>query len=215
MKRIVASGIFLMSVICGYAQNVQFGVKVGANISWESDHEHIVTSASDESGHEVSTYIESGFKKKKSFHIGGVMNWMLSKKFDVETDLIYSMQGYKDEYYEYSSEEGASKKEYSVTSHYLTVPVTLKFYPVSALYFECGPQVGYLLWKKNELYDEDTDYTYDISKKVDFGLVVGVGGQLSEHLFYNVRYIHGLTDTSKAYNGGKNRNIQLSLSYMF
>ena len=83
-----------MSVICGYAQNVQFGVKVGANISWESDHEHIVTSASDESGHEVSTYIESGFKKKKSFHIGGVMNWMLSKKFDVETDLIYSMQGY-------------------------------------------------------------------------------------------------------------------------
>lgn len=68
---------------------------------------------------------------------------------------------------------------------------------------------------ENELYDEDTDYTYDISKKVDFGLVVGVGGQLSEHLFYNVRYIHGLTDTSKAYNSGKNRNIQLSLSYMF
>ncbi len=57
MKRIVASGIFLMSVICGYAQNVQFGVKAGANISWESDHEHIVTSASDESGHEVFTYI--------------------------------------------------------------------------------------------------------------------------------------------------------------
>ena len=213
MKRIVASGIFLMSVICGYAQNVQFGVKAGANISWESDHEYVFTGASDESGHEVFTYNDSGFKKKKSFHIGGVMNWMLSKKFDVETDLIYSMQGYKDEYYEYASEEGASKREYSVTSHYLTVPVTLKFYPESALYFECGPQMGFLLWKKNVLFD--TNQAYDDSKKIDIGLLVGMGTQISEHLFCSVRYVHGLTNTSKVYNGGKNRNIQLSLSYMF
>ena len=213
MKRIVASGIFLMSIICGYAQNVQFGIKVGPNISWETDHEYIATSASDESGHEVSTYNESGFKKKKGFHIGGVMNWMLSKKFDIETDLMYSMQGYKDECYYIDSEEGENKRVYSVTSHYLTVPVSLKFYPEGGLYFECGPQVGFLLWKKNELFD--TDYIYDDSKKVDFGLLVGAGVQLSEHLFASARYIHGLTDTSKAYYNGKNRNIQLSLSYMF
>ena len=58
-------------------------------------------------------------------------------------------------------------------------------------------------------------YDHSKAKKVDMSLVAGLGYRFDNDIFINARYCHGLTDTSKIYEGGKNRNIQISLGYFF
>lgn len=186
------------------AQDLRFGVKGGLNISKESQNES------------VAEYISTDLSFRAGFHVGGVVNYSLGRQWELEADLLYSMQGYKDKI-NVEAEQRLSKENYTVTSHYLNLPLAVKFFPVDGFYIEAGPQFGYLLSKKAKMDDWEGDdmYSSDNTKKFDFGLFGGVGYRFSNGVFVEGRYIHGLTDTSKLYDGGKNRNIQLSLGYLF
>lgn len=204
MKKTILMAIIAMATMSVCAQNVQFGVRAGLNLSTESKYKII-------NGYDLES---PDFRT--GLHIGGVVNWAINERFELETDLLYSMQGYKDRV-NVEGEQRLHDKNYSVTSHYMNLPIAAKINIVKGAYVECGPQFGYLLSKKDKLEGIETEnsYTSENTKKFDFGIFGGLGYKLENGVFVDARYIHGLTGTSKVFDGGKNRNIQISLGYLF
>lgn len=193
------------------AQNVQFGIRGGLNISKESDHSLYVLDmgTGDFETFEYETHSRPGL------NIGGFVNIPTSEKFELEAGISYSMLGYKDKIY-----EGESLNDYiygNVTSHYLTIPVVEKFYPSgNGFYIELGPQLGFLLSKKMKVKNEEAYTPFEGNNKTfDFAVVGGLGYRFSNNIFVDARYIHSFTETCKLYDGGKNRNFQISLGYLF
>lgn len=196
---------FSLFTLWSSAQTVQFGVRGGSNISGESRHKY-------STGSSISTDYRMGF------NAGGVINLKLSEKLDVEADILYSMQGFKQDIYTTIEDMYNEIVVQTVTSHYLNIPIVAKYYVANGLYVECGPQVGFLLGRTNNAKDlmlYDDPYEYSMSKKVDFSIVAGLGYNFYDNFYVNARYCHGFTGTSQIYDGGKNRNIQISVGYMF
>ncbi len=204
MKKIFLTAIIAVASMCACAQNVQFGVRAGLNLSTESKYKNI-------SGNDAE---RPDFRT--GLHIGGLVNWAINERFELEADLLYSMQGYKD-HVNIEAEQSLHDKNYTVMSHYLTLPIAAKVNIVKGIYVECGPQFGYLLSKKDKLedFDNQDSFTSSNTKRFDFGIFGGLGYKFENGAFVNARYIHGLTETSKVFDGGKNRNIMISLGYLF
>lgn len=207
MVKKTALTLFVAAIaLTANAQKLRFGVKGGLNFSKETQSKV------------EQLYISSDLSFRTSFHIGGVMNYALTDQLELEADLLYSQQGYKDIIYTTAIEQNIANENYTVTSHYINLPIAIKYYFVDGFYAECGPQIGYLLSKKDKL--ENWENTYDAyssnnTKKIDFGIFGGLGYRFNNNVFIEGRYIHGLTGTSKVVDGCKNRNIQISLGYLF
>ena len=213
MKKVVIAAMVAMLAVAANAQ-VQFGVRGGLNVSRESDQ--IITAIVDNGAATEEINFSNDMKWRAGLHVGGFVNIPESDKFDLEIGLSYSMLGYNDKIIELDG-MGEKKLDQKVTSHYLTLPIAEKFYPVdNGFYLELGPQLGILLSKKTTI-DGGESYTpfKDDNRTLDFGILCGVGYVFHNGMFLNARYIHGLTETCKVYSGGKNRNVQLSLGYLF
>lgn len=189
------------------AAQVSFGFKAGVNVAKESP---MVTKAD-------GLPIAESISFKTGFHAGVLMNVKLTSMLELEPSLMYSLQGYYGIIESVGEEQIIHKPNYHVNSHYLNVPVALKLFLNRGLYLEAGPQVGYLLKKKDKFddFDNENSFTSDNTKKLDFSLFGGLGYRFNEGIFIEARYAHGLTGTSKLFRGGKNRNIQISLGYSF
>ena len=213
MKKVVIAAMVAMLAVAANAQ-VQFGVRGGLNVSRESDQ--IITAIVDNGAATEEINFSNDMKWRAGLHVGGFVNIPESDKFDLEIGLSYSMLGYNDKIIELDG-MGEKKLDQKVTSHYLTIPIAEKFYPAdNGFYLELGPQLGILLSKKTTI-DGGESYTpfKDDNRTLDFGILGGVGYVFHNGMFLNARYIHGLTETCKVYSGGKNRNIQISLGYLF
>lgn len=155
-------------------------------------------------------------------HVGGVVNYRLNNLFDIEADLMYSQQGVVDKGIWMIGPEGQelTDDEIKTRSHYLNLPVALKWYGNDSFYLECGPQFGYQLSRRMRL-ETDADSSADIDakllKRFDVGAFLGVGYAFSNGLLLNARYVWGFTDTAEDYflHYGPNRNLQLSVGYLF
>ncbi|MFL0354499.1 porin family protein [Xanthomarina sp. GH4-25] len=209
------------------AQNVSFGVKAGMNIStvagdfgnyydyWDGDQTR-------------------DSKSKVGFHVGGLAEIMISEKFAVQPELLFSSQGYKTSFYDIDD----NKKDNNVNLSYITLPVMAKFFPIENLSIEAGPQVGFLISAKddesdyyNDMFpDEEEIKTKDAFKGTDFAMNIGAGYKLDNGVFFQARYSFGLSkvddedyyndpDYGDVYNNfafsRKNRVFQLSVGYMF
>ena len=192
-----------MAAIGVNAQGLQFGVRGGLNLSTESKNKSIE--------------LLSDNKFKTGLHIGGVANYTFNDRFELEGDLLYSLQGYKDCIYFTADAQTVISKDHYVNSHYLNLPIAVKYHFFKGAYIEFGPQFGLLLAKKDKLEGVETENAFpsESTKKFDFGLLGGLGYKFENGIFVDARYVHGFTGTSKLYDGGKNRNIQLSLGYLF
>lgn len=193
-----------VAVVAAGAQNVQFGVKGGLNICTDSRNENLPDD------------IPSGHKYRTGVHFGGLVNVLFSDVFEVQTDVMYSMQGFKDRI-DLMGEQRTKDNNYTTTSHYINVPIAAKFYPVDGLFVECGPQFGFLVSKKDKVegYDDTVIFHSNSGKPFEFGVFGGVGYRSANNMFVEARYIHGLTDTHKDIKGYRNRNVQISLGYLF
>jgi len=209
------------------AQNVSFGVKAGMNIS---------TIAGD-FGNYGDYYYGETYREASSkigFHVGGLAEIMLSEKFAIQPEVLFSSQGYKTDYYD----DNDNKQDNNVNLSYITLPVMAKFFPIENLSIEAGPQVGFLISAKddeidyyNDLYPNDEQVeTKDGYKGTDFALNFGAGYKLDNGVFFSARYSFGLSkvDDEDFYNdpeygdiynnfafSRKNRVFQLSVGYMF
>lgn len=198
--------LFLYSLLIGsasvaHAQAPSFGLKAGASLT-----------------NVTGDGVGSGAKNLFGFHGGLVANFAVSDAFSIQPEVLYSMKGTKNE----DTTLGYSTK---ITSrlHYIDVPVLARV-NAGGLFFELGPQVGFLVAakQKQELSGGTAAGTYnqdikDRVRTVDFGYAAGLGYQLSNGPGIGLRYNGGFIDTKNPSNSSSVRNsaFQLYVSYMF
>lgn len=193
------------------AQEVKFGVKAGLNLA--------------SIGGDETDDVDA----RTSFHIGGIVEIVITEKFSVQPELLYSAQGAKSKF----SESGADfsfSEESTIKLDYINLPIMAKYYLAEGFSIEAGPQIGFLLSAKEDYEfsetfngttvsgSEEIDLK-DFTNSIDFGIGVGASYKLDSGLNFSARYNLGL---SNIYDGEgsddfKNQNnvLQLSIGYMF
>ena len=137
-------------------------------------------------------------KGRTSFHLGMVMNFGLSEMFSIQPELLYSEQGFTLEYYNYDGNDNYVLMEEVVKLNYINLPIMASFEVVEGLNIQTGPQFGF------NVEDFPDDF--------DFGIGIGAQYTLPINLFFQARYMIGLSDVT--YNG-KNRVLSVSMGYLF
>lgn len=133
-----------------------------------------------------------------NYHAGLVAEVKLMDRFAIQPELLYSTQGasYKNAGEEFKNELG-----------YLSIPVLAKIYLSESLSLELGPQASFLL-------SERKNVDFGNPETFEFGVVGGLGLNITKNLFVQARYGLGLTEATKDADI-KNSTIQLSAGIMF
>ncbi len=182
----------------GYANaqekaDMAFGVKGGLNIS-------TITNA-DVDG------INS--KSLVGFHVGFFGEFMISDKFTIQPEVLYSAQGVK---LEFEGDNGELKLDY------INIPIMAKYYIADAFSLELGPQIGFLVSAKAKSDGESEDIKDEL-KSTDVSLNFGVGYDITENFMIGARYSLGLTrlqdEIFPGEDDSKNSVFQISVGYKF
>lgn len=133
------------------------------------------------------------------YNVGLAYEQQFSDKFALAGNFIYSKQG--------SSLKQATlgngiKDKYITNFNYLALPVLLRFRPKGERTFiEAGGQIGYLIYNKsyNTSDKEKTTESFTHTRKVDAGMVGGVGYRLGKNVVIDARYYYGLKPLRKSF----------------
>jgi hypothetical protein len=179
------------------AQSAHFGVKASASLT---------------------NYTGKGVDRadnKSGFHGGLVANFAVNDVFSIQPELLYSMKGAKTDI----NFLGTSVN-YKETLHYIDVPVLVHI-NAGGLFFELGPQIGFLVAARGAIDANGQSGAVDIKldfNTVDFGYAGGLSYQVANGPGIGLRYNGGFTDIYKGNNGNStthNSAFQLYLTYMF
>lgn len=180
-------------------EGVQFGVKAGVNFAKLTGDD--VEDADGRTG----------------FHIGGVVEIPVSEKFSVQPELVYSQQGLQTEY----DFEGINVEE-KWKLDYINIPVMAKFYVAEGFAIEAGPQFGFKASAKYEAEGggESVEEDLDDVAGFDLSLGAGVSYKLANGLFFQGRYMFGLSNVDDSDESGfeddlTNSVLSLSVGFMF
>lgn len=180
MKKLffLAATVFFTGTIS--AQQVNFGAKAGLNIATLSGDDI------DDVG------------SRTAFHIGLIGEIMLTEKFAVQPEVLYSAQGAKEDDLTYKLD-------------YVAIPVMAKYFVTPGLSLEAGPQIAFNTLSEIEFDGESEDL--DEIEGMDFGLGFGLGYQFM-NAFVQARYNMGLTEIVEDADA-KNSVFQISVGYKF
>lgn len=205
MKKIIIALLCCLVSTSVMAQSVKFGVKAGGNINTAA-HPRFTINA------------EKTHSFVPGFNVGGVMTLSLAKKFEMEADLMYSLKSNRSHLtFPYHETMWNIKVDYTISRHYLCLPIAAKYHVFQNLYVKCGPELSFMLGLNSSNYELQER---DNRRKIDFGILGGIGYKINEHLFVDACYTHGLINEYKEVLPGhddaeQNRCIQFSLGYMF
>ena len=129
---------------------------------------------------------------RTSVHFGFLAEIIVSDKFSVQPELLYSGQGYSGG----QTSGGFSRSKYD----YINLPVLAKIYVAKKISVEAGPQIGFLISAKQTT--ENDNVSIPDQKKVDLGLNFGLAYDLKNRMFFQTRYNLGLSNV----NSGSNAN---------
>ncbi|GAB3635165.1 porin family protein [Hymenobacter arcticus] len=197
-KTLLSTALLAMAASAAHAQSPSFGIKAGVSLT------NAVGSGYD-------------FKNKIGFHGGFVANLPINGVFSIQPELLYSMKGYK-----FSGPDPIDGTPLSSqqTLHYIDVPILARI-KAGGLFFEAGPQIGYLAAAKfsqdgNANIPASSYSTRNGYRKMDYGYAAGLGYQLPQGLGIGLRYNGSFRNLAEYSNGQGARNsaFQLSLSYM-
>lgn len=169
MKKMILMAVLVSSVAAVNAQ-ATFGLKLGANFS------NLKYSEDGDS--------ESG-DMKVGLNIGGLANIPLSADFSFQPELVFSMEGSKNEF---------GGIETKINLNYINIPVLLQ-YNVSGFIAETGPQLGFLIGAKFKAGDTEVDS--EAYETINFSWAIGFGYKMPSGFGANVRYNLGLSNIYK------------------
>ena len=195
-KLLIALSFLLISTWSVNAQTV-FGVKGGVNVS----------------------YMNIDMRESLvSFHAGAFSRIPLSDQVILQPELLYSVKGAKFPGYFYYF-------DMNFTFYYISMPVLVGWKATDHLLILAGPEFSYLASNKVEISKYGPDVTGGFSA-LDVGLDLGVAYQITKRIGTELRFSYGLVNVSELYftdahgqtigglNEGKNRTVQLSVSYV-
>lgn len=196
MKKIILTTVAILTFGFVNAQekkDMSFGVKGGLNISTITNVNDVGVSSSSLIG----------------FHVGVFGEFMVSDKFAIQPELLYSAQGIK---LDFDGDKGDLKLDY------INIPVMAKYYVAEAFSLEFGPQIGFLVSAKAKSGGVSEDVK-DQFKSTDVSLGFGANYNFAEKFMLGARYNLGLTRLQKDLFPGesesKNSVFQISLGYKF
>ncbi len=131
--------------------------------------------------------------------VGFFADYVLKDKFRLQPELQFSAQGNKEE---------------EVQVNYLQLPIVVKYEFSDWFNVHLGPQVGLKIWE----WEDNTQAEADFST-FDFSALIGIGGNITDNFFVDLRYAFGITNVFEESDGaqidldGNNSTIQLSVGY--
>lgn len=152
------------------------------------------------------------FKNVFGYHAGVFANISLSDLVAFQPELLYSQKGAK---------SLTPAGDYSTRRfHYVDVPLVFHL-NTGGLFFEAGPQVGFLVKAQDKYGSSTTTLTHANFNTVDLGYVVGLGYQRKSGLGVGLRYNGGVTNFQQPVATGsttvqtraRNDAFQLYLTY--
>ena len=196
MKKLLLTAATVFAFGFANAQEFKFGVKAGLNVG-------------DLTGNATEAFIDEDTNMRPSFHVGGLVEMKLSSKFALQSEVLYSVEGAKQDV------PGDSEK-LIWDLQFVNIPVMAKFYATEKLSIEAGPQVGFLT-KAELIYDGDTvEDLKDDSKSTAFSGNLGVGYNFTDNISAGLRYSLGLSDILDVDGYELKSNVlSLSGSYRF
>ena len=166
-----------MFICCVSFSQVKYGVKFGLNES-------------------VYRFYEYKFEKFKSgFNGGFIFQIPMHKNFFIQTEILYSEKGYK--------QEG----DFPFTTYldYITLPLLFGVKVKDKLSFAGGAEFNKLL---SEEYKLTTGGAYrDSHKKFDAGFTIGVAFKFTKKFGVDARYFYGLVNGYETYVTDQYGNI--------
>jgi hypothetical protein len=206
MKRILFITCTAIGLSVGAYAQFTVGPKVGLNLSTVQDKGDMPQDPS----------------RRQGLTAGAFLNYRLTSSLELQGELLYSQQGYKEHGYILVFAEPLDKIRYSEAKrrlHYLSVPILFRdSWGRTGLYVELGPQVGFLLHHgiTSVNYEMDAD-SYALAvpfspNRVDFSAVGGAGFRFPFGITLSGRYCYGLTNAWKDLTS-RNHVIQFALTY--
>ena len=194
-KILFLSLLLISTSVYTYAQESQFGVKGGLNLS------NMTIDGNDDSN------------LKAGLHVGVFNKIMISDAFAIQPELLYSSKGFQHVF----NNEVITDGEVNYNLNYIDLPVKLVFYLADDFSFQLGPYVGYLVNTNvevdnaellNDFFEVDSqdDIDRDNFNAIDFGLTGGLGFEF-EPLVVGFNYNLGLSQVAK-----ENEPAELMLS---
>lgn len=139
----------------------------------------------------------------------------LNNNLFIQPELLYSSEGYK----RTITPSNDLRISYHVHSHYLNLPVLVKYKLNNGIVFELGPQASYLMgghikYQYNYINTEDVAVEYsekedikgDTTRSFEFAGVIGVGYELKGGYSINARFTQGITNFIHSSNAGNFKN---------
>ncbi len=130
--------------------------------------------------------------------VGFLAEYFLTERISIQPEFQYSSQGNDDK---------------TLRVDYLQLPVFLKYNFSDRFHIHIGPQAGLKIWEWEDNGVLEADFS-----TFDFSAVVGIGANVTENFFADVRYGFGLSNIVDDNDipgefEGSNRVIQLSFGY--
>lgn len=204
MKNLLYAVAIIASASFGAnAQKVQFGIKGGLNITkFGGDID-------------LSDY-------KTGLQAGAVAEIKFSDKFSLQPELLFNQQGmmYKVNFY-----DGGlyTRTKIFEKLNYISLPIMAKIYVFKGLSIQAGPQISLLTGAKRKIeFDtEEGNGSIEASvnaqyEKLDLGMAMGVGYDFPFGLFFQGRYVAGISNISAMPDSSlKNKTFNISAGYKF
>jgi len=196
MKLTSSKKIFLLLLLAfpfaGLNAQIQFGLKAGFNIA------------------NVTGGGLPDAKTLLGFQGGGLVKIPLTDMLSLQPEAVYSIQGFK-------YPDSTSGISVNFKNSYINIPVLLTYTLPAGLFFQAGPQVGFLVSASAGAGGVSIS-TKSIFKSTDFSLAFGAGYNMTDNFGINARYHLGLTNIAVNPGEGesvKNSVIQVGFFYLF
>ena len=186
MKKIFSCAtVIVLCISIVAAQETHFGLKAGVNIA------------------SVNVSPGGDYNSKAGLHIGGLAHIHLNKNFALQPELVFSMQG------------GKNEDDAKLKLNYINIPLLVQYMTENGFRLQTGPQLGLLVSAKAENGDVEVDIK-DNFTSTDFSWAFGAGYLFPSGFGLDARYNLGISDVWDA-NSAKMKNsvFQLGVFYQF
>src|SRR5262249_55046260 len=123
----------------------------------------------------------------------------LTQAMSVQPEAVYSVQGLK----------GSDGK---LALNYINIPVLVTYTLPEGLFFQTGPQLGFLVSAKAKDNSGNSEDLKPIFKSTDFAWVFGTGYLIPDiNLGFNARYNLGISSLGKDGGSSKNSVFQIGI----
>lgn len=193
----------------------RFGIKGGLNLANQKLKVSFMGQSADQSGDGIV-----------AFHIGGVAEIPIAQHFAFRPELLLSGKGTNFDGEDPDTGEPIKAK---FRPFYLELPLNVVYAHETAtglkLYAGAGPSIGYGIFGKAKSGSQSDDFFQDGAfKRLDFGVNILAGLELTSGLTFGVNFTPGLANISDVETGGlgfdgdlkwTNTVVGFSVGYMF